>query len=108
FDERFTLELLFSATDIEIFRRSRAGEGNVEIDGTEFVVEPRLRFALFGERLTGFVSTHHFRHDQDEFIDLFGGGSFDDETRTDAIFGEATWALTPSLDLTLGGRLESE
>jgi outer membrane receptor protein involved in Fe transport len=104
----FALDLLVSGTDIEVTREADPGTGNSEIDTTEFVVEPRLHFDLFDGILTGFLGTHHFRSNQDEFTDLFGGGTFDDETTTDAVFGEATWAFADTLDLTLGGRWERE
>lgn len=104
----FSFETLVSASDIEVERTSDPGAGIADIDMTEVVIEPRLRFALLEGRLNGFVGTHHFRNDQDEFIDLFGGGTFVDETTTDAVFGEATWTFAPEWDLTLGGRWERE
>lgn len=107
-NDAFTFDLLVSATDLEVTRDADPGTGNVEIDGKEYVVEPRLHFDLADGRLTGFLGTHHFRADQDEGIDLFGGGVFEDETTTDAVFGEVTWAFTDTLDLTFGGRWERE
>jgi outer membrane receptor protein involved in Fe transport len=78
------------------------------IDGTELVFEPRLRFSSFAQRLQGFGGLYVFRGRQDEAIDLFGGGVFDDRTDTVAGFGEFTVALPQHLTLTLAGRLERE
>jgi outer membrane receptor protein involved in Fe transport len=106
--EDVSLELLASATALKVDRFAVAGDGNAKIKGDEAVIEPRLRFGSKGDRLTGFVGAHLFRASQGEYIDLFGGGTLDDSTRTLAAFAEATLALTDSLDLTLGGRLERE
>lgn len=104
----FALQAVISATDLRVTRDALPGDGNVKLDANERVIEPRLSFALLDKRLNGFVGLHHFRNDQDEFIDMFGGGNFDDYTATDAVFGEFTYAIDNRLDLTLGGRYERE
>lgn len=106
FAENFGLDVLGSVTDLRVNRWAEAGTGIAQIDGTEYVVEPRLRFKA-GGWLKGFVGAHFFRNDQHEVIDLFGGGSFDDHTDTNAIFGEAT-ATLGQFEITAGGRWERE
>lgn len=106
--EQFTLQTLLSATDLRVRRWAMPMDGNAEINATEYVVEPRLSFSLFGDRLKGFVGLHYFDNSQDEALDLFGGASFDDKTTTTAAFGEATFKATDVIELTLGGRLERE
>ena len=108
FGPGLSFEVLASATDLQVQRYAVAGDGNAKIDGEELVLEPRLRFGQQGDRFRGFVGAHVFRADQDEYIDMFGGGPFDDRTRTYAAFAEGIVALIPALDLTLGGRLERE
>jgi outer membrane receptor protein involved in Fe transport len=107
-DENFTLEGTFSATDLLVKRKAPPGEGNAEIDGREVVTEPRLRISGFDGRLNGIGGIYFFDAEQDEFIDLFGGGTFDDHTRTAAIFGEATYSILEDVDITLGARFEQE
>jgi outer membrane receptor protein involved in Fe transport len=102
------LEILGSATELKVNRFAVAGDGNAVIKGDEAVLEPRLRFGQAGDRFSGFLGAHLFRASQHEYIDLFGGGPFDDSTRTFAAFAEGVLALTGDLDLTLGGRLERE
>lgn len=103
-----SLQTVISATDITVTREAVPGDGNSEIDLFEWVLEPRLNIATADGRLSGFVGLHIFRSEQDEYIDMFGGGTFDDRTDTNAVFGELTYALTGRLDLTIGGRYEEE
>ncbi|HEY9234701.1 MULTISPECIES: TonB-dependent receptor [Phenylobacterium] len=104
----WSLELTASAADLRVNRYAVPGDGIAEINGKEYVLEPRLRFSGEDGRVTGFVGLHVFDADQGEHIDLFGGGTFDDSTRTYAAFGEGTVKLTDRLGLTVGGRLERE
>ena len=106
--EGLTLRGLFSATDLRVRRWSDEGAGNAVINASEYVAEPRLDFQALGGMVTGFAGLHIFRNTQDEVIDLFGGGTFDDSTRTNAVFGEATWNVVTDVDLTFGGRFEQE
>ncbi|MGE0666874.1 MAG: TonB-dependent receptor [Sphingomonadales bacterium] len=106
FSDAISLDVLASVADLRVNRWSDPGAGIAQIDGTEWVVEPRLRFKA-GDWLTGFLGAHFFRNDQTEVIDLFGGGVFDDHTDTNAIFGEAT-AKFGQFEATFGGRWERE
>jgi iron complex outermembrane recepter protein len=101
-------EHTFAFTDFQIERKAIPGDGNALIDGREFVFEPRVRFATSDRRVQGFAGVYLFHGQQDESIDLFGGGAFDDETTTAAGFGEVTIALPKQLELTLAGRFERE
>lgn len=102
----WSAETILSATDLRVTRKGTTGSGNLEINTNEYVIEPRLRFTFDG--ISGFVGAHFFDNSQDEWIDLLGTGSFVDDTKTAALFGEVTVALASDLDLTLGGRLERE
>jgi outer membrane receptor protein involved in Fe transport len=106
FSDVWSVDSILSATDLRVRRWSPPGQGNAEINAREYVAEPRLKFAF--DRVNGFVGAHVFRNQQDESIDLFGGGTFNDTTLTTALFGEATVKATNSVDLTLGGRFERE
>lgn len=106
--EQIGLRTLAAYTKIDIERKARPGNGNAIIDGHELVVEPSINFRTSGGRVKGLAGLYFFDAGQDEFIDLFGGGSFDDSTRTSAVFAEATIALSDSFDLTLGARYEQE
>jgi outer membrane receptor protein involved in Fe transport len=107
-NDNLTLEGTFSLTDVRVNRYARAGEGNAQIDGLEAVAEPRLRFAAFDGRLTGIGGVYVFDAHQDEFIDFPVPGTFDDDTTTGALFGEATFAAFENIDLIFGARLEQE
>ena len=107
-NDTFSLEATSSLSDTHVERHAPLGTGNVEIDGTEFVAEPRLRFSGLDTRLNGLFGLYFFTASQDEFIDFPADGNFDDKTTTVAAFGEATYALTEEFDLTLGARLERE
>lgn len=104
--DAMTFENRLSLADFTVERLATPGDGNVDIDGRDFALEPRLRFA--SGKTNGFVGAHLFRAKQDETIDLAGGGAFDDKTTTAAVYGEATTALRPDLDLTVGARYERE
>lgn len=107
-NDSLTFANTLAYTDFRIKRYTEPGSGNAQIDGREFVAEPLLRFKALDGRLTGLGGLYYFNAHQDEYIDLIGGGTFDDRTETKAAFGEATYALTDNFDVTLGARLESE
>ncbi|HWT70908.1 MAG TPA: TonB-dependent receptor [Oxalicibacterium sp.] len=94
--------------DVHIQREALPGDGNASIDGHDISIEPRLSMSSADKKITGFVGFYGFSADQKDAIDLFGGGKWDDKTRTSAVYGEATFALQSDLDLTLGGRYEQE
>jgi len=103
-----TLEAYLAATDFRTDRYSPVGQGNARIDGKEYVVEPFVRLRSIDDRFNGFLSAYIFRTHQAESIDLFGGGTFKDQTQTTAVFGEGNARLTDRLKLTLGARYEEE
>ncbi len=107
-NDNLTVEGTFSATDLRVERHARPGDGNATIDATELVAEPRLRFWGLDGRLNGLGGVYLFSADQDESIDLFGGGTFDDSTTTAAVFAEGTLSVLDDFDVTLGGRYEEE
>lgn len=107
-NDALTLENHLTVTDLSIRRHAPANQGNLKIDGQEAMLEPRLNFTGLDQRLRGFGGYYGLRAKQDEYIDLLGGNSFADRTRTDAMFGEATLAVTDSVDVTAGARVEQE
>lgn len=107
-NDALTLENTFSYTDLAVRRFAPPGSGNVEIDGYQLLEEPRLRFTGLDGRLRGLGGLHGFHASQDESIDIAGTTLFKDNTTTYATFGEATYEVVSSVDLTLGGRLERE
>lgn len=106
FSDVWSMKTVLTGTSLRVRRWATAGDGNAEINAREYAAEPLLKFAYSG--ISGFFGVHLFYNDQDETIDLFGGGAFDDTTKTTAVFGETTIRATDSVDLTLGGRLERE
>lgn len=110
--DTLSLEATVSATDLKVERLAAPGDGNAEINGHEFVAEPRLRFESGDGRLEGVAGAYLFRAAQDESILLTfispDRGRFDDSTATEALFAEATYALFDDIDITAGARLEQE
>ncbi|HWM70355.1 MAG TPA: TonB-dependent receptor [Steroidobacteraceae bacterium] len=104
---RLTLESILSGTDLGVKRKSDPGEGIVNIDGHEYLFEPRLRFR--GEsREGGVAGVYLYRSQQDESIDFPAPQAFDDRVTTAAVFTEGTWPMTVTLDLIVGARYEQE
>lgn len=106
--DHLSYEHTLAWTDLHVERRAEPGTGIGAIDGHQLMFEPRLRFASAGRRVNGFGGLYLFRSRQDESLDLFGGGLFDDRVDTVAGFGEVTVALPRRLELTLAARLERE
>ena len=102
------LSAFLSATDFRVNRYINPGSGIAQIDGTEYTAEPRIRFGNGNDQLSGFLAAYLFRAKQDETIDLFGGGAYDDRTDTRAVFGEITYRPTSKTNLTVGSRYEEE
>jgi iron complex outermembrane receptor protein len=92
--EQMEFVLNISKTDFSTKRNALTGQGNLGIDGKETVIQPLLRVNTADDHFSGFIAAYIFRSDQDEYIDLFGGGTFRDETESDAIFAELTWEFT--------------
>lgn len=98
---------VLSATDLNVKRKSPVGAGIVNIDGHEYVFEPRVNFQGEG-RGSGVAGVYVFRSQQDEAIDFPTPQTFDDSITTLAAFGEGTWPLTETVDLIAGARYERE
>jgi len=106
--DKVALTAFLTATDFRVNRYVNAGNGIAQIDGREYTAEPRVRLGQASDTLSGFVAAYIFDARQDETIDLFGGGAFDDKTVAKAVFGEAVWRASDRLDLTVGARYEQE
>lgn len=101
----------FSATGFTNERLSEPGQGVAEVDGLDVVNETTLNYTALDGRLTGLFGTYLQFKDQDESIDLtafLGNGVFDDRSTSVGVFGEATYAITPRLDATLGLRYQRD
>ncbi len=102
------LSAVATATDLEVNRYAPPGLGSVEIEGTEYTIEPRIKFGNSADRISGFAAAYLFMADQDEYLDFAGGANFTDETLTRAVFGEVNLNLTDRLNLNFGARYEVE
>ncbi|WP_343529012.1 TonB-dependent receptor [Sphingomonas sp.] len=103
-----TVQALLSAADFRVDRYAPVRTGNVRIDGKEYAFQPFVRLTAPDGRFSGFLAAYIFRTHQNEAIDVFGGGTYRDETQTDALFGEATFKPIDRLSLILGARYETE
>ena len=95
-------------TDFANDRLTVPSDAYANIDGNEFQVEPVLHFGENRDRAHGLVGGRYFYADQDEFVNIFNGSTFTDETKTASLFGEITYGVLPRVDVTLGGRFEHE
>ncbi|EHD22196.1 MULTISPECIES: TonB-dependent receptor [Brenneria] len=99
-------------TDFDNQRLTSNGLQSANIDGKEFQLEPLARFGGGEDRLRALAGLRYFYSTQDEWLnfDAYYGGvnTFDDRTESFSAFAEATYAVVPKVDVTLGGRLERE
>lgn len=107
-NDTIALSAFLTANDFRVNRYVNAGNGIAQIDGTEYTAEPRIRFGSASDPWSGFLAIYAFDADQDESIDLFGGGKFTDSTDTRAAFGEVTYRFNPRVAATVGTRYEQE
>ncbi len=103
-----TFENTLSYTDFGVERLVDPGEFNVDIDGHEFVLQPRARFTRLEGRLSALIGAYYLKAHQDEATDFIGGLTFDDATTTSALFSELTYRTSERFDVTAGGRFERE
>jgi outer membrane receptor protein involved in Fe transport len=106
-DSKLTFESVLSGTDLAVARKSEVGQGIVDINGHEYLFEPRLNYRGEG-RKAGVAGAYLFRSQQDESIDFPSPQAFDDRVTTAAVFGEGTLPLNDALDLIVGARYEQE
>lgn len=78
------------------------------IKGHELQVEPSVHFGDRDTVVRGLAGLRYFDASQDEYVYLFGGSTFEDKTKTASAYGELTYSLTPTIDLTGSSRLERE
>lgn len=102
------IENRFSATDYRVDRLAPAGFGVARIDGLDLINETRLHIGKAGQKMTGVVGTYLQSTKQDESINYFGVGSFNDRAASQAFFGEATLMLTERFDITAGLRYQRD
>ncbi len=102
------VEVNLSTTDFSTERHSPPGLGNLRIEGDETVFQPLIRLNAEDAGVSGFVGAYIFRTEQDEVIDVLGGGGFRDKTESDALFGEVSWWINDEYNLTVGARYEEE
>lgn len=105
---KLDVEGVLSGTDLNVKRKAVAGQGIVNIDGREYLFEPRLRYGGGDERTSAVAGLYLFRAQQDESIDFPSPQTFDDRITTLAVFSEGIVPLAASLDLIVGARYEEE
>jgi iron complex outermembrane recepter protein len=104
----WAVENTMVAGRFKVKRKAVPGDGNALIDGRDGTLEPRLRYTSADKSVTALLGLHAFHAKQHDTIDLFGGGEWHDRTDTRSLYGETTFAATPSVDVTVGGRYENE
>ncbi|WP_261842189.1 TonB-dependent receptor [Aliamphritea ceti] len=106
--DNVSTELNMSYTDFQTVRHALAGQGNLTINGDETVLQPTIRLQNDDQSISGFAGAYIFNTEQNEVIDIFGGGAFQDQTDSQAVFGEVNLLLSDEHSLTLGARYEKE
>lgn len=104
--EGVTLENMISYTD---FRFQRfALNAPAEVNGDEWIWEPRIAFGNEGDRLKGVAGAYYYDSDQTEQIAIAGVARFTDRTKTKAVYAEGTYDVSERFDITAGARYEDE
>lgn len=106
-DDRWRLELDASATDFNFERLTAPNGSAAKIETVEFSADPRVRFDA-GNGFEALIGAHAYHADQEESILYIQQLSFDDQTSTYALYGEAIVPLGDQFDVTVGGRYEYE
>lgn len=102
---RFTLNT--STTDLTFKRTAAPNSSNATIDTQDVVIEPRVHYrANSGFSVVG--GLYYYQADQDETIEIFGGQTFTDKSKTIAMYSEGLVPLTHDLDLSFGLRYERD
>ncbi|MGD9824611.1 TonB-dependent receptor [Desulfobacter sp.] len=108
FNQKFNFENKLIYTGFSNDRLTLPSDSYASIDGDEFQVEPLLRYTGDGSLVRTLFGLRYFNASQDEFVNIYGGSTFDDETETASAFGEITYAVIPRVEVTVGGRFEHE
>ncbi|MDF1735100.1 MAG: TonB-dependent receptor [Minwuia sp.] len=104
----FSNRLTFADTNIERFADNPAA-GAALIKQKEYIEEATLHLNGLDGRLSGVLGTSLLVTDGEDEIDLtafLGLGAFEDDHESVGVFGEATYAVTPRLDVTAGLRYQ--
>ncbi len=106
--KNFSFENKLIYTDFSNERLTLPTDSYANIDGREFQVEPLLRYTGEGRLVRGLLGLWYFNSSQDEFVNIYGGSTFDDKTETASAFAEITYEVIPRVEVTAGGRFERE
>jgi iron complex outermembrane recepter protein len=101
--------------DVTANRLAPVGFGNAELTTEELSNETLLNFN--NNRFKGVAGLYFFDATGDDFLDLtafeidgvsLGGGNFDDDSSSKAVFGEVEYSPTDVLHFTVGGRYQED
>ncbi|WP_084206801.1 TonB-dependent receptor [Marinobacter lutaoensis] len=96
-------------TDLEYKRQTQNTVADFTSEGDEYHLEPLLHFGGRGSTVSGLVGVRYYQASADEaYINASGSQPMTDDTETRSAFGEMTYPLTDTVDLTLGLRYEWE
>lgn len=112
FSDGVSLDVLVALMDyqwgFDSYEAAAADRQRLAFDETNTTVEAKINFGLDNDTLNGFVGLAYFDRDQD----ITSTGSFvyggDDGSDSKALYGEVNYALTDTLKLIMGGRVERE
>ncbi|CAH9051241.1 Vitamin B12 transporter BtuB [Pseudoalteromonas holothuriae] len=107
FYSNLSFEAVASITDFTFTRKSTPDGSKAEVDSTEHVIEPRIRYtAQNGSEVV--IGTRWYQAKQDEWIQFIAKQSFKDDTDGIAAYVEGAVPLSDKLELTAGLRYEKE
>jgi outer membrane receptor protein involved in Fe transport len=110
--DRISVDALFALMNytwgFDSYEPTPAAEQQLEFDEQNRTVDIKANFNFLDSRVNGFIGIAYFDREQD----IMSVGSYvydgDDESDSIGVYGEVDYALTDSLALILGGRLERE
>ncbi|WP_076416573.1 TonB-dependent receptor [Shewanella sp. UCD-KL12] len=104
-----SLDLLVAYMDyqwgFESYEAVKERQQNVVMDDKSYTVDGKYSFGLNDAVLNGFVGLAYYERTQD--FNSVGGFTYggDDSSTSQSVYGEITYAMTPVLKLTVGGRV---
>ncbi|OBU85515.1 TonB-dependent receptor [Chromobacterium subtsugae] len=109
FNDAWSAHLLVGHADnVSAFKDTDTPPLNMRLDEKSDTVEARLAYAPQNGWLSGMMGVYHYDRDQSLRTFQFPNLLAKDRLKTEALYGEATLALSDKWSLNLGGRVERE
>lgn len=112
FNDNLSLDVLMAVMNyqwgFDSYEANPAAEQQLAFDETNLSFDARLNFGVANDVVNGFIGIALFDREHD--VVSFGSAAYngDDESDSQALYGEITFALNDTLKLIAGGRFQQE